>query len=614
MKASTPPIAQVGAHLVALCLQVGLASAQDNSAAAAEALFQKGRDAMAAEDYETACACFSDSNELDPALGTLFNLALCERERGRTASAWSLYKKVVDKLPAHDLRLPVARQAVTELEARLPRLTVEVSGSFPPGAVISGNELHITEAMLGVELPVDPGEYRLSLEVPGHQPFEQLVQMSEAESKTVVLELGPALPPSPPPSPSPPPLPSPPPSPSPPPLPSPPTHDGNGATQAAKARSAGSRSAGPRAAVSAIPPQRIAPAVLWEDLPIQDFNLSLLYPIALSDTKEQRVRWELGLLYSEVGALDVGVTAGVLSAGEVRGAALAFGATFVRGRTRGIAFCNFFNFATGPLAGFRFAGVANVQLRSQDAQAQSSWGVQFASLGNYVSGDFRGLQIAAVGNVVTDNAEGPQIALFSNTVTGTLAGESIALTNVASELSGVQVGAVNVTAHTMKGAQIALVNVAGDVTGAQIGVVNWAHRVDGVSLGLIPFSVKGGIEPTIWSSTEYAGNVGVGLTSGLISTRLALGLDPNLAPEISLGHEFPVFGFFIKPDIGYRFDFDQNVSSVEAHRFPMRLAFGKKLNGIVGLFGGGGIMLDSNESTDRVEPTPLAFMGASLYL
>jgi hypothetical protein len=57
--------------------------------AAAEALFREGRDAAKHGDLETACADFAESQRLDPAPGTLLNLAECEEKLGRVASACS---------------------------------------------------------------------------------------------------------------------------------------------------------------------------------------------------------------------------------------------------------------------------------------------------------------------------------------------------------------------------------------------------------------------------------------------------------------------------------------------------------------------------------------------
>src|SRR5687768_5789067 len=70
--------------------------------AAAEALYRAGRDAAKKGDWEKACAQFAESQRLDPAPGTLLNLADCEERRGLIASAWTHYTEVEHQFKAHD--------------------------------------------------------------------------------------------------------------------------------------------------------------------------------------------------------------------------------------------------------------------------------------------------------------------------------------------------------------------------------------------------------------------------------------------------------------------------------------------------------------------------------
>jgi hypothetical protein len=85
-------------------------SAHAQNPAAAEALFEQARSAMAAGSYDIACARFRDSDKLDPAVGTRFNLADCEEKRGRVATAWSLFRGVLSELAEDDDRRPIAQE------------------------------------------------------------------------------------------------------------------------------------------------------------------------------------------------------------------------------------------------------------------------------------------------------------------------------------------------------------------------------------------------------------------------------------------------------------------------------------------------------------------------
>src|SRR5687768_8531645 len=72
----------VVAAVVVLASARGRALAQPRDAAAGEALFIEGRRLMKVGDRPAACAKFAESQRLDPAVGTLANLADCEEQRG----------------------------------------------------------------------------------------------------------------------------------------------------------------------------------------------------------------------------------------------------------------------------------------------------------------------------------------------------------------------------------------------------------------------------------------------------------------------------------------------------------------------------------------------------
>src|SRR5687767_12500948 len=60
---------------------------------AAEVLFSEARALMKDGRWEEACPKLEASHSLDPALGTLLNLAECYAKVGRTASAWLRYRE-----------------------------------------------------------------------------------------------------------------------------------------------------------------------------------------------------------------------------------------------------------------------------------------------------------------------------------------------------------------------------------------------------------------------------------------------------------------------------------------------------------------------------------------
>jgi hypothetical protein len=160
--------------------------------AAAEALFEQARSAMAAGSYDTACARFRDSDKLDPAVGTRFNLADCEEHRGRVATAWSLFRGVASELSVDDDRKPIAEDRARALEPRLPYLTLQRTSSTPPGLRVHVDGVELGEASFGVALPMDPGAHQLTLiKAGGVEAQHSTFMLSEGEHANLPILLRP---------------------------------------------------------------------------------------------------------------------------------------------------------------------------------------------------------------------------------------------------------------------------------------------------------------------------------------------------------------------------------------------------------------------------------------
>lgn len=184
---------RVLAALASLAVASGLcdrAAAQERDPAAAEALFQQGRAAMDRGDLATACPKFRESNRLDPAPGTVFNLADCEEKSGRLATAWTLFQEVAQRLPSSDPRHGVAKQRAGALAPRLPRLTVRLAPSDAAGVVVRRDGVRLGAASLDSPLPLDPGTHELVVEAEGREPRRAKVELREGSSETVTLEVG----------------------------------------------------------------------------------------------------------------------------------------------------------------------------------------------------------------------------------------------------------------------------------------------------------------------------------------------------------------------------------------------------------------------------------------
>jgi len=145
---------------------------------------------MAAKKFDLACAKFRESNRLDPAVGTLFNLANCEAQRGQLVTAWTLYRQVLEKLPPDDSRGAVAKAQVQSLDARVPRLTIRARGEMPAGTLVTIAGLALSPASLNAPLPLNPGRYAISVASPGRLTQEFSVALAEGDTAEFPVFVG----------------------------------------------------------------------------------------------------------------------------------------------------------------------------------------------------------------------------------------------------------------------------------------------------------------------------------------------------------------------------------------------------------------------------------------
>jgi len=160
--------------------------------AAADALFESGHEAMSKGDYDTACARFAESNRLDPAVGSLLNLAACEEKRGRLATSWQLFKRVMSDLPPGDDRYPIAQRRASALRPRVPHVTLKLASDAPKQTTVTYGPMVFGHASFEVPLPFDPGEHKLVVGAPEREPRSYTVVLSEGETK--LLTVGPGDP------------------------------------------------------------------------------------------------------------------------------------------------------------------------------------------------------------------------------------------------------------------------------------------------------------------------------------------------------------------------------------------------------------------------------------
>jgi len=155
---------------------------------------------MARGELQLACAEFAESQRLDPAPGTLLNLAKCEEKQHKVASAHAHVTEALRTLPKGDPREPYAKKQLADLDDRAPRLTIFLAEGDAPV-----NDVQVTcddaEIALGAPLRLNPGMHVVVVRAEGHDPTREALTLAEHESVPLVVRVGPrtAPPPAPPP-------------------------------------------------------------------------------------------------------------------------------------------------------------------------------------------------------------------------------------------------------------------------------------------------------------------------------------------------------------------------------------------------------------------------------
>lgn len=174
--------------VLGISLRAGSAHGQTQGAAVAATLFEQAVAKMEADDYAGACPLLEQSYKLDARLGTLFTLADCRDQEGKSSTAQVRYQEYVRAVSLlsqaerlrHAERVKVAEKRVRELGPEIPTLKLVWPGQPPAGLVVRVDEIELALVTLNLPLPFDPGTHQLIIKRPG----------TADEMRTITLEKG----------------------------------------------------------------------------------------------------------------------------------------------------------------------------------------------------------------------------------------------------------------------------------------------------------------------------------------------------------------------------------------------------------------------------------------
>jgi hypothetical protein len=146
--------------------------------ARAETLFDDGDRLMAEGKLAEACDAFEASNRIEPRAGTLIRLGECREQNQQLASAWSAYKRALDRVRDPKKR-EFAAARVAALEPQLSYLTVSVSeASQIEGLTLARNGTSLEPTLWNQPQPIDGGDYLITVRAPDHAEWQTTVNVA----------------------------------------------------------------------------------------------------------------------------------------------------------------------------------------------------------------------------------------------------------------------------------------------------------------------------------------------------------------------------------------------------------------------------------------------------
>jgi hypothetical protein len=180
-------------RLISVLLAVeGAARAQDDEdkGTLAQARFRDGRQMMSEGRYAEAAERLAESQRLDPAPGTMANLAYCYDKLGRTSAAWVTYKETA-RLARQSGKSEWASQAeasAAAIERAAPRLVIQLSErAETPGLALSVDDVALPRPLWSESPPAAMGRHEIRASAAGKRSWSSPFEVPEGGAPTTLV-------------------------------------------------------------------------------------------------------------------------------------------------------------------------------------------------------------------------------------------------------------------------------------------------------------------------------------------------------------------------------------------------------------------------------------------
>ncbi|HEY5959245.1 MAG TPA: tetratricopeptide repeat protein, partial [Polyangiaceae bacterium] len=180
--------------------QTHIAAPSSADRVTSQVLFERAKSLLLEGRFAESCPLFEESQRLAPGVGVLLHLGMCLEKLGKTASAWAAFQEAAERAEADGdkARTQLAKERALSLLPRRAYVTLRVQAQSvdgSPSTAILGDlraqrdqEL-LPASLLGVEVPVDPGQHDFAVSASGFSEARRRVTLREGERTMVALEL-----------------------------------------------------------------------------------------------------------------------------------------------------------------------------------------------------------------------------------------------------------------------------------------------------------------------------------------------------------------------------------------------------------------------------------------
>jgi hypothetical protein len=183
---------------LAIAVSAGPARAEDADAGirmAARELALSGADAFDKQDYVTALDRFQRAEALYRAPSIAVMVARCLARVGRVVEAVDKYE-ATRRIPleanapdAFHRAVADANAEVDAVKARVARLQLRLPADAPPSTEVRLDDRPVPAALLGVDIPVDPGAHRVVARASGRAPYHDQLVAAEGGRHEIQISL-----------------------------------------------------------------------------------------------------------------------------------------------------------------------------------------------------------------------------------------------------------------------------------------------------------------------------------------------------------------------------------------------------------------------------------------